>query len=225
VTAGPLWPEEPWEQQIHELLAGLPPVDPPEGFIGRAVDHRPKYACRLSVLALASVTAVTVVIVGLGLVGDPERVAPSVPALATRHVQVGASVVPGFDRGPGSVEVAEVAALPRTFRPVATLRDGDLVQYVYDRDGQPVSVFVQPGAVSWESLPADGLVEHGDGWVWADTERRVVVLEIGAAAVAVVGLDVDEALVFLGGEPRAEVGAGQRLHALVSEVARQAGFP
>lgn len=230
MTTSDLSPEEPWESQVHELLAGLPPVDPPEGFIQRAIDHRPKYAGRLTALAAASVSATAVAIVGLGLVGDRAAVAPPVPILAARHLEVGAGVLLGSTSGTGPafepVEAAPgVPDLPPTFRLLGAVRDGDVVQAVYEYDGRPVSVFAQPGRVSWGDLPADGLVQVDGRTVWSDEARRMVVLEVGPDVVAVVGLDVTDAVDLLGGEPADEITVGDRLRSLAGEVARQAGFP
>lgn len=61
-------PEEPWEAEISGMLRGLPPVEPPAGFIEAAIDHRPLHAGRtMAALALASLVAVIVATIsGLG---------------------------------------------------------------------------------------------------------------------------------------------------------------
>jgi hypothetical protein len=222
-------PEEPWEREIHELLSSLPPVDPPDGFLARAIDHRPKYAGRLSVSALASVAMVTLVIVGLGLVGDPTSVAPAVPNLTDRHLGVVAGLSgaareegPTFELIPDPPEVVDP---PAEFRPMGLRRDGDLVQLVYERGGEPVSIFVQPGSVDWGQLPPDGMSRIGDRPVWTDVERRLVIVEAGGHVVCVLGVEVDEALEMMRSTDRDEVTVGDRLRALARDVARQAGFP
>ncbi len=55
-----LQPDEPWERDVAAALRGLPPVEPPVGFIDRAVDHRPLHAGRLAAVLAA------VALVGLG---------------------------------------------------------------------------------------------------------------------------------------------------------------
>ena len=222
-------PEEPWELEIHELLSSLPPVEPPEGFLARAVDHRPKYAARLSVAALSSVAVVALAIVGLGLVGDHVAVAPPVRAYDERH-----QVAAGLGGGTGRVEdlvferisePAEMVDVPAEFQPLGMHRDGELVQLVYEHDDRPVSIFVQPGSVDWDRLPAGGLTRVGDRPVWIDARRRLVVVEAGAYVVCVVGVEVDEVLRQMRPDPPDEVTPGDRLKSLAREVARQAGFP
>ena len=53
-------PEEPWEADVGALLGALPPVDPPEGFIASALDHRPLYAGRIVVGLLGGFAAMVV---------------------------------------------------------------------------------------------------------------------------------------------------------------------
>jgi hypothetical protein len=230
VTAPDLPPEEPWEDEIHELLASLPPVDPPEGFLQRAVDHRPKYAARLSATALASVAVAALVIVGLGLVGDPASVAPAVRTLNGHH----AGITAGLGSGDRSAEAltferigdtSAVIEVPGEFEPMGLRRVGEVVHLVYQHEGEPVSVFVQPGTVAWDRLPPEGLGRLGDRPVWVDAERSLVVLESGRYVVAIVGIDVDEALATMRVSPPDDVSLGDRFRALAREVARQAGFP
>lgn len=49
-----LQPDDPWEHEVAAALRGLPTVEPPAGFIDRAVDHRPLHAGRRTA-ALAAV--------------------------------------------------------------------------------------------------------------------------------------------------------------------------
>ncbi len=49
--------DEPWEQEVAGLLGRLPPVEPPAGFLARAVDHRPLHAGRTVVLLAALAAA------------------------------------------------------------------------------------------------------------------------------------------------------------------------
>lgn len=224
-----MWPgEEPWEREIHELLSSLPMVDPPEGFLQRAIDHRPKYAGRLSLLAVTSVVAATLGLVGFGVVGDRQAVAPAVPALAARHGQVVAGLGPGGRGGAARFEPVEETApvaLPAGFQAREARRDGDLVQVVYDHAGQKVSVFAQRGSVSWDRLPPAGLGKLHGKPVWSDAARRIVIVESGPYVVVVVGLDVDRAKDLLRDTEPERVSAGDRVRALAREVARQAGFP
>lgn len=229
MSAGGTWPEEDWEAAVARALSSLPPVDPPQGFLRRAMDHRPKYAARLSAASMALVLASAGAVVALGLVGDPTPVDPAVPALRERHVRVAAG--PGSGGGSGDTtfepvdESGAVVTLPAEFEPKGRLADDQLSQVLYDHHGQVVSVFVQPGTVSWDDLPAEGILERDGRRVWIDRPNRIVVLEVSSHVVAVVGLDPDRVVALLHDEPRGEVTAGDRLRALAREVSRQAGFP
>lgn len=60
--------EEPWEAHIASLLADLAPVEPPDGFLARAVDHRPRFAGRTVLgLGLGSVVLVASIMAAGGL--------------------------------------------------------------------------------------------------------------------------------------------------------------
>ncbi|MCP4222649.1 MAG: hypothetical protein GY773_04830 [Actinomycetia bacterium] len=61
-------PEEPWEAEIGALLGGLPMVEPPEGFLAAAMDHRPLRGGRTLVGLAAAVVIVGAAIVGADLV-------------------------------------------------------------------------------------------------------------------------------------------------------------
>lgn len=225
-------PEEPWEREIHDLLSSLPPVDPPDGFLQRAIDHRPKYAARMSAAAVATVVGVTLAVVGFGLVGDPTPVAPPVGSLTERHAQAAA----GFgatalaDQAPLFEPVAdpdgrELLELPVPFELEAALRHGEVVQLLYTDGAELVSVFLQRGAVQWDQLPAGGRQRAGERPVWVDRRDPTVVFEAGGFVVCVVGMDVDRALELLRQAPEDPVTLTDRLGALAREVARQAGFP
>lgn len=45
--------EEPWERDVAAALGRLPAVEPPTGFLERAVDHRPLHAGRVLAVLLA----------------------------------------------------------------------------------------------------------------------------------------------------------------------------
>ena len=229
MSTGEVWPEEDWEATVARALSSLPPVDPPQGFLQRAIDHRPKYAARLSAASLALVVVSAAAVVTLGLVGDPASVAPAVPVLRDRHVRVAAG--PGFGGGGDDTtfeavdESGPVVTLPAEFEPKGRLRDDEVLHVLYDHHGQVVSVFIQPGSVSWDEMPEDGILERGGRPVWVDRRSRVVILEVSSHVVTVVGLDPDRVVALLSGEPETRVTAGDRLRALAREVSRQAGFP
>ncbi|MEM9132884.1 MAG: hypothetical protein AAF962_06000 [Actinomycetota bacterium] len=58
-----LQPDEPWEHEVAAALRGMPEIEPPVGFIDRAVDHRPLHAGRMA----AALAAVALVALGASL--------------------------------------------------------------------------------------------------------------------------------------------------------------
>ncbi|MEL7158282.1 MAG: hypothetical protein AAFN30_17020 [Actinomycetota bacterium] len=60
--------EEAWESEVAAALGGLPPVEPPAGFLDRALNHRPLHAGRV----LAGLVLLSLGGLGLSLaVGAP----------------------------------------------------------------------------------------------------------------------------------------------------------
>lgn len=96
--------EEPWEFQIAGMLGSLAPVEPPDGFLTRAVDHRPRFAGRTLVgLGLSSVVLVAVVVAagGLGSArgGTPTTTGPGsgdAPVSALGQAAVGDDLIDPF---------------------------------------------------------------------------------------------------------------------------------
>lgn len=76
--------EEPWEADISRLLGGLPPVEPPQGFLPAAVDHRPLFAGR-TIVGLAGMSAAVVAAALLTGVFDKPGVVLPVDALTTQQ--------------------------------------------------------------------------------------------------------------------------------------------
>ncbi len=79
-----LFDEEPWELEIAALLADLPEVEPPDGFIEAAIDHRPLHGGRAAV-AVTGLCALAVSLIGIIGIAGPESVTPSLAQLATHH--------------------------------------------------------------------------------------------------------------------------------------------
>ena len=80
--------EEAWEADIGAMLGALPVVDPPEGFIAAALDHRPLGAIR----TLAALLVGVVVAVGASLVvgAGGGRIIPEIDDLSQRHLTAAA---------------------------------------------------------------------------------------------------------------------------------------
>ncbi len=193
--------EEPWEAEIGALLGRLPMVDPPDGFIDRAIDRRPLHAGRtLSLLSL-----LTVALFGLAVATDAvgrRTVVPPIDELVARHDLAARAGVPdqtgqaddeteGAD-GPTLADRSGPLDLPEGFRAAATVDAEDIRQAIYGRGDESVSIFVQDGRVAWSALSEDHLTELGGLRAWVDAERRVAVLEADGSTVTVIGLAPDE---------------------------------
>lgn len=236
-------PEEGWEAEVSALLAGLPTVEPPDGFIATALDHPPLHAGRtlvtLAGLALAAVAAV--VALGIGSTGG----VPSLDDLAARPMAARATIVLAddggdddeVDDGGGADGRAEPAApqgmdpaahLPAGFEPAASMPVDGVGQYVFHRGDEVVSVFVQRGPVDWSALPDGGQRRHlGDDEAWVDTGRGVAIVQDGDATVTIVGLPAGELTTRPQGEgddERAEPAVAARLEQVVTALARQLGL-
>lgn len=101
-----VFPDEPWEAEISQLLSGLGSVEPPPGFIDQAIDHRPLFAGR----ALAGLLAAAAVVFGatfaLGVFGQP-RLVPELSTL-TAGAAVQNSSSASIFRQPGVLELDEL---------------------------------------------------------------------------------------------------------------------
>lgn len=110
MTADPiddgLFPDEPWESEISQLLSGLAPVEPPPGFIEQAIDHRPLFAGR----ALAGLSVAAGVLFAasyaFGAFGQP-RLVPELSTL-TSGAAVQSSSTASVFRQPGVVELDQL---------------------------------------------------------------------------------------------------------------------
>ncbi|MEM7274527.1 MAG: hypothetical protein AAF547_15685 [Actinomycetota bacterium] len=215
--------EEPWEAEIGDLLAGLPQVAPPAGFIDQALDHRPLRAGRTMVgLAIASVVAVGAVLV-TGAAGRT-TVTPQIDELAQRHTTVQAGVL-----APSTAEVDyridTPVDMPDGFERTRNLEAEEVLQAVYARGDTAVSVFVQDGPVGWNALAEDGLTTIDGRRAWVDEARRAVVVEASGSTVVIVGLSSSEVGEVLATVPEADRTIGDRVGELVEAVTGQLGFP
>ncbi len=96
-----LGPEESWEAEVGALLGGLPMVEPPEGFLAAAMDHRPLRGGRTLLGLVAAVVIVGAGVVGADLVDRTVISADLDTVAATIEVETIEGVV-GGDSGPSS---------------------------------------------------------------------------------------------------------------------------
>lgn len=108
--------EEPWEAEVGALLGRLPMVEPPEGFLVGALDHRPLRGGRTLVGLVALVLIAVVAVVGADLVERTVVSARLDPVVAVLDAEgVRGSDGPKTDR-PASVadgDVEEASLLDR----------------------------------------------------------------------------------------------------------------
>ncbi len=206
--------EEAWEAEVTDLLGGLPFVDPPPGLIDDALNHRPLYAGRtlagLAALAVLSLGA----FVGLGDVDfggvDGDFVVPPVADLVAQHDATAGDVAGsdllnpalGFTIGSGNDAVqiepipdqdaSNAASLPEGFERQATFAGSELEQQVFASTDGAASIFIQPGSVDFDQLPAAGRTTIEGVAAWTDPSTDTVVVQAADATVTIVGLDAAE---------------------------------
>lgn len=221
-------PEEDWEREVAALLAELPPVEPPVGFIDLALDHRPLFALRALAGLTATAAVAFVVSFALGAFGAP-LVVPELNALAAQHALVGS---PDFtDRSQevdGFLVVDEDAGAPLETSGELDLRatliaEEDLRQAVYARQGESVSIFSQPGRVDYDDLPPGDRVMIDGVLAWVSPDDDVVVLEAAESAVTIIGLSSREVEAAIEDIPRQSRVDG--LAGVVNAITRELGFP
>ena len=226
--------EEEWEGEIGAMLSGLPMVDPPDGFIEAALDHRPLYGGRVLASLVASVFIAVSVVLGVGLARDGS-VIPEFDRLTERHLAAQATLTPDND----SASTAELEAerlsvigsdpalfTPQGYEPAGTFEALDLRQAVYEREGSAVSVFIQPGRLDWDALPASGRrvkIVGQDAWV--DDVKQITILSAKGETITILGLTVDEVSASVDSVPTGDASVYRRGLDLAAKVAQQLGFP
>lgn len=220
--------EESWEGEISALLAGLPEVEPPDGFIDRAINHRPLFAGRIA-LGLALLAAGALAGSAALDVFGPRSVEPELATMAQQHEMVASGFFAGLGSTPEAIfERVEVdEPLTPVTLPAEVDRAGDFVaanlrQAAYGSGDHAVSVFAEAGDADWSSLPPGERLVLGGLDAWYSAESEVVVLQAGDSVVTVVGLDpgqVEELLVGV------EDGSTNRLVRMANALAASIGFP
>lgn len=218
----PIGTEEPWEAEIGELLGGLPAVDPPDGFIAGAVNHRPLHAGRI----MSGLLGLMVVAIGFSVVlrSDRSLVTPQFEALADRHLAAQADL-DGDSGGDAAVGDELPMVLPEGYERTATFDTGDTLQSIYTREGEAISVFLQEGKVDWQSLPDDGRTVIAGHEVWVDEEDALVVVQAGDDTLTIVGLGADGVAEVLDSLPPESSSLGDSLRDLASSIVGHLGFP
>lgn len=226
-------PEEEWEVTISSMLSRMPPVDPPAGFMDKALNHRPLYAGRTSLglgaLALFGMAAA----VGFGGLRQ-SGVVPQIDSLAEQHSLVaasffgpfqsaGASETPTEDPAEIMAELPEVE-LPSGLEPKASFEGSDFRQALFGATSvDAVSVFSQPGLVDFSKLPADGLITMEDVPAWIDAAKSITVIQAKDEAVTIVGLPANEVAAVVRSVPKPNV--GDKMTEAINTITSHLGFP
>ncbi len=233
------WAEEPWEAEVGALLSRLPAsIEPPSGFIARAVNRPPRHGWSI----LAGLVAASVLAIVLGVALDEQGpIAPAIDELAQAHLSASADRPdPGDPSGAAAGEGLVVqghapwlAPVVDGYELVAPAAGTDVPQARYERADATVSIFFLDDPVDWTALPADGHRTVDDVRAWVDADGSLAVVEVGGEAVAVAGADVDEVLAAAmaadtDGGRSAESGDrsfGERVDHLMADIVSHVGFP
>lgn len=102
-----VFPDEPWEAEISDLLGRLSMVEPPPGFIDQAIDHRPLFAGRSLAALTVAAAALFAGSFALGAFGQP-RLVPELNTLTAGSAVVQTGQSASVFRQPGRVELDQL---------------------------------------------------------------------------------------------------------------------
>lgn len=200
----------------RSVLRGLPPVEPPAGFLdGLAPRPAPVVPLRrrgAAASAVASVAA-SILVVALGAGGLRSPLAPSVSSAVDDHASTVAALADaGLGVRPTSADAPPTTAVPRTleglaapyrapleldggYRLVRAFAHREGLHLLYQRGRFALSVFEAEGEVEWDALPGGRRLDHDGLSLWQqEGAGRVVVLEHDGLAATVVGDEGGEAV-------------------------------
>jgi hypothetical protein len=194
------------EREVRQLLRDLPPVDPPFGFYERLLRDGPEAApappkrrrFRFGLANIAATAAAWLLILGLANLHKNGTVDPAPEGYVTAH----ASVLPSF--GGSSHQPPQEAAkshdvpdhLAHTYEFQGVIEENGLQQYVYSDGTNTLSMFLQPGELNEDALPADAtpVVVNGVAAWWVPTDAgNVVFVQQPGVVVVLVGPALDAA--------------------------------
>ena len=223
--------EEPWEHEIQRLLGSLPPIEPPEGFLVRALNHRPLFAGRvgvgLGVLAVGSLAAC----LAAGWFA-PRQVVPELASMTQQHEMSVANLFGGLTNQTlpifepiDAAEPTTSVTLPDTWDHAGNYEEADIQQVLYAEGDAAVSVFSEPGLVAWDEMSESGRTTLKGIPAWVDPVNKIVVIQAADSVVTVVGLDADEVVVILEGLSADGRGFWDTALDVANGLATSVGFP
>ena len=194
-------------EQARTWVRALPPVEPPDGFLERAIaavaqPPAPAKKHKWGMLNLIATAAVWVLVLGFVNLNRSHDVSPDAATLAQTHTEASA----GFGGLLGSlgagqpdqqaapqVDLGEPYWAPLSLPGQLALRqvqiNGDLVGLVYCNDSDLVTLYEQPGKLDPTALDGARAVSVGgnEGWVVETDNALVLIVQRDNLVYVVVG--------------------------------------
>lgn len=165
------------------LVRGLPPVEPPFGFL----EGLPRPSRRRPASAVAFAAAAAAVFT-LAVSPPSEGVAPAIGQFAAAHSTALPAAAP-VTLVDASFPYRAPAQLRGGYELIATYRRGDVLHMVYGDGLSALSVFEQPGHIDWEAMPTTGrpvTVAGHPAYTYTWNGARVVTWQAGNLAYTLV---------------------------------------
>ena len=166
----------------------------------RAARARRARTRRWPLVSAAAVAAAAAIVLVLGLTPLTDKVVPPVHAYAERHLAMtdpaAATSAPSSFTAVPAAELDQAGApahLAAGYDRMGGYHSADGVMHLmYERGDEVVSVYVQRGRVSWDGLPANGVmatVDAAPAWEMDGPAEDVVIVERGSMVYTVVAVD------------------------------------
>jgi anti-sigma factor RsiW len=192
------------ERAVRDSVRGLPAVDPPVGFYERILRDGPAAgeppAKRRIRFGLANIVATAAAWLLVLAVANFNSKGGSVDPAPAHYVAAHASVLPGLVGGRAPEETARSYDVPDrlagTYQLAGVQEDGGYPQLVYTDGKRTVSMFVRPGHLNVDALPADAEQVRVNGayaWQVPSVDGDVVFVQRPGVVIVIVGPATDEA--------------------------------
>ncbi len=199
------------EALLRDSVRGLPVVEPPAGFfehvlaVGPAPRLREQRRTRAAAVNLVAIAALWLGVLGVFGISTGDAITPDLRGLLGQHSAMSES-------GESATGQATAVAAPRSLSGDYVLVRAGAVngwpQYLYeDGEGRTLSVFVRPGRLDVDALPAQRrpvAVNGVPGWAVTLEGEEVVFLQKTGTVVVIVGEGLDGATADVAMEPSLE---------------------